>query len=149
MANQVSYVIAPGQTRVLSFSLGDISSESAPLEIEYKPLGTTSPRVITTHPTFRYVDSHEFQKITYKHPNGIVSYAMLRPPSKASCSRSTTPNAPIFLMLHGAGVEADSPLVRNSLVDLPDLCAWVLCPSGVTTWSGDDWRKYDPTMVRR
>jgi hypothetical protein len=22
------------------------------------------------------------------------------------------------------------------------ICAWMLFPSGVTSWSGDDWRKY-------
>jgi predicted esterase len=47
-----------------------------------------------------------------------------------------------MLMLHGAGLEADSDMVRHSLDSLPDLCAWVLFPTGVTPWSGDDWHSW-------
>ena len=49
---------------------------------------------------------------------------------------------PIQLNLHGAGLEADSPQVRHMLDPLPDLRAFVLSPSGVTPWSGDDWHDW-------
>jgi predicted esterase len=46
---------------------------------------------------------------------------------------------PVLLNLHGAGLEADSHQVRHMLDAVPDLCAWVLFPSGLSGWSGDDW----------
>jgi hypothetical protein len=79
--------------------------------------------------------------MTHLHPSGIVSHSILRAPSpNATCVDSSRP-APALIFLHGAGVEVDSSTIRNTFDQLPDLCAWVLCPSGVTTWSGDDWRK--------
>lgn len=91
--------------------------------------------------TFSTREMTQPQKITYLHPGGIVSYAILRAPSNEALHK-TEPDAklPIVLGLHGAGVEADSDLVRNSFAGAPDLQAWVLFPSGVTSWSGDDWR---------
>lgn len=49
---------------------------------------------------------------------------------------------PVLLALHGAGLEASDPMVKHSLDEMEDLCAWVLFPTGVTKWSGDDWRAY-------
>lgn len=46
-----------------------------------------------------------------------------------------------MVVLHGAGVDVDGDQTRKALKDWPDLPAWVIVPSGVTTWSGDDWRK--------
>jgi hypothetical protein len=46
----------------------------------------------------------------------------------------------VLVVLHGAGLEADSERVRHMLDASPELCAWLLFPSGVTSWSGDDWR---------
>ena len=46
----------------------------------------------------------------------------------------------MLLNFHGAGLEADSDQVRHMLDSVPDLRAWVLFPTGVTPWSGDDWR---------
>ncbi|KAK0248653.1 hypothetical protein LTS09_016212 [Friedmanniomyces endolithicus] len=85
-------------------------------------------------------DLYAPQKITFMHPGGMVSYAVLRPPSlKAHCGTDSNVSAPVLLALHGAGLEADSDLVRHALDELPDLCAWTLFPTGVTPWSGDDW----------
>ena len=81
-------------------------------------------------------------KITYLHPGGTASYAMLRPPAKnATCSPGKNQSLPILLQLHGAGLEADSDMVAHALDPVSDLCAWVLFPTGVSPWSGDDWRK--------
>lgn len=41
--------------------------------------------------------------------------------------------------LHGAGLESDSHQVRHMLDAVPELDAWVLFPTGMSPWSGDDW----------
>ncbi len=82
----------------------------------------------------------EAHKFTFLHPSGIVSYAILRPPPEGSACRFQRDSYPVLLNLHGAGLEADSEQVRHMLDATPNLCAWLLFPSGVTSWSGDDWR---------
>lgn len=78
----------------------------------------------------------------YLHPSGVVSYAVIRPPSPtAPCAPDSDSKLPILLALHGAGVEADNPQSKEQYDALPDLCSWLVLPSGVTSWSGDDWRK--------
>jgi predicted esterase len=47
-----------------------------------------------------------------------------------------------MLQLHGAGLEADNEVVVHALDPLPDLCTWVLFPTGVTPWSADDWHTW-------
>lgn len=78
-------------------------------------------------------------RMTYLHPAGIVSYAILRAPPLKSCDISIP--APVILVLHGAGLEADSAQARGMLDGAYGTCAWMLFPSGVTSWSGDDWRE--------
>ncbi|KAF3941239.1 hypothetical protein ABW19_dt0207500 [Dactylella cylindrospora] len=88
-------------------------------------------------------DPYSPHKYTYIHPSGIVSYGVIRPPSTAArhgCEKSKA--LPVLLSLHGAGVDTDSPMSRNSFEALPDLCAWLVIPSGVTPWSGDDWHTW-------
>ena len=104
-----------------------------------------SERSLVLNTTFqmkiRHSSMYSQHKITHPHPSGVISYAMLRPPSRdANCVDASKP-VPALVLLHGAGVEADSSIVRSAFDPLPNLCAWVLSPSGVTTWSGDDWRK--------
>jgi len=85
---------------------------------------------------------YEPHKFTFMHSGGIVSYAVLRPPSPRAVShREDLDNLPVFLSLHGAGLEADSDQVRHTFDALPDLDAWILFPTGVTPWSADDWRR--------
>lgn len=82
------------------------------------------------------------QKLTYYYA-GIVSYAILRPPP-ATCTPGISERGaalPIIVALHGAGVKADSVQVRAMLDAAYGTCAWILFPSGVTPWSGDDWRE--------
>lgn len=78
---------------------------------------------------------------TFLHPSGIVSYATLRPPSPNANCRSPPTDPPILLSLHGAGVDVHSSSAQDVYAKLPDLCAWLLLPQGVTLWGGDDWRK--------
>lgn len=84
-------------------------------------------------------------RITYLHPAGIVSYAILRVPPVSSCNISRP--APVILVLHGAGLEADSAQARGMLDAAYGTCAWMLFPSGVTSWSGDDWREILPFLL--
>lgn len=83
------------------------------------------------------------------HPGGIISYAILRAPSmKAIQGLRPDQSLPVLVNLHGAGLEADSQQVRHMLDSAPDLCGWVLFPTGVTSWSGDDWRRYAFDLCR-
>lgn len=145
MIESSPFKLAPGQTRPLSFRL---SSQSSPptsfrLEVTYVEseypgslLRTAISTAFSTH------DSHSPHKITFLHPGGIVSYAILRAPSKKVISGlSPKKRLPILLNLHGAGLEANSHQVRHMLDSVPDLPSWVIFPTGVTPWSGDDWRK--------
>lgn len=145
MKDKPPFRLAPGQSRSLPFdiTLGHGSAEEVSFEITYKL--NHSPRVFRTSRARRSVqlrEADEPQKITYLHPGGVVSYAMLRSPSEKA-TRHTDPDTSfaVLIALHGAGVNVDSNLMRNSFRDAPDLKAWILFPSGMTSWSGDDWRK--------
>jgi hypothetical protein len=52
----------------------------------------------------------------------------------------------VIAVLHGAGLEADTSQAREMLDAAYGICAWMLFPSGVTSWSGDDWRKSQPLV---
>ncbi|PLB43097.1 hypothetical protein P170DRAFT_451196 [Aspergillus steynii IBT 23096] len=86
------------------------------------------------------------QRITYLHPANIVSYAILRPPPEHLCHGHES--LPVILGLHGAGLEADSMQVRQMLDDAYGVCAWMLFPSGVTSWSGDDWHEWGSSDIK-
>lgn len=122
-------------------------SNAPPLEISVSITYrlNNSPDLFRT-PAVRHVflplKIEEPQKITYLHPGGIVSHAILRPPSdKILHAIDPRSSLPVVLGLHGAGVETDSAQVRHSFDEAPNLRGWVLFPSGVMPWSGDDWRK--------
>jgi pimeloyl-ACP methyl ester carboxylesterase len=87
---------------------------------------------------------HNPHKFTFLHPSGAVSYAILRPP-RNNVHNSTFP---VLLNLHGAGLESDSHQVRHMLDAAPDLNAWVLFPTGMSPWSGDDWHTWGFADVR-
>ncbi|KAH2952259.1 hypothetical protein KXV49_001959 [Aspergillus fumigatus] len=75
---------------------------------------------------------------------GIVSYAILRPPP-VTCAPAFPEGdgaLPVIVGLHGAGVKADSVQVREMLDAAYGTCAWIISPSGVTPWSGDDWHTW-------
>ena len=130
------FKVAPGQTRPLSFRL---SAQHTPptalsLEVTYVESESADSLLRTAFSTsFLTHDSHSPHKITFLHPSGIVSYAILRAPSKQAISELTSKKRlPILLNLHGAGLEADSPQVRHMLDSISDLPSWVIFPSGVT-----------------
>lgn len=79
--------------------------------------------------------------MTFLHPSGLVSYAILIPPKSKNVTLSHDEALPVLLNLHGAGLEADSEQVRHMLDAVDVIKAWTVFPTGVTTWSGDDWRK--------
>lgn len=140
--------LVPGQTRPVPFRIAcipPIMRGPIPLTIthKYRLEGSPVPHLaqVFARPPAR--DLYESQKITFLHPGGMVSYAILRPPSRlAHCDAGDNATAPVLLALHGAGLEADSMQVRHSLDALPDVCAWTLFPAGVTPWSGDDWHSW-------
>ena len=144
MHGTIHFILAPGQSRPLKFQVTarTLQNMCISLRVMYRLKG--SVQVSFSPPISSEVRSttvSEPQKITFLHPGGIVSYAILRPPlinisSSIDCSQSL----PILLNLHGAGLEADSFQVRHMLDAVPNLKAWVLFPTGVTPWSGDDWR---------
>lgn len=77
----------------------------------------------------------------------MASYAMLRSPAKNAKCHNDHLKVPVLLALHGAGLEADNGMVTAALDPVSDLCAFVLFPTGVTPWSGDDWHNWGFTDV--
>lgn len=146
MVREAPLGLAPGQTRPLAFNLRFLSSitpTSLQFVVKYK-IGDASSSCRSDVVSFQLVSRslHEPHKVTFFHPSRTVSYATLRPPSKAAVRCAGPQEAwPIMLGLHGAGVEADSPQARNAFDKAPDLRCWLICPTGMTPWSGDDWRK--------
>ena len=85
----------------------------------------------------------EPHKITFLHPSGVVSYAILKPPHAATPhSLRSDERLPVMLFLHGSGLDVDSHAARHALDEAGDLHAWALQPTGGTSWCGDDWRKF-------
>lgn len=137
-------MIVAGQTRpvTLAVVLSKSSRTSLVFDIIFKQLNNSEVSTLQVSQELNHVSMYAPHKITFKHPAGMASYAMLRPPAKnASCDASLT-KLPILLALHGAGVEADSADATAALDAVSDLCAWVLFPTGVTPWSGDDWHNW-------
>lgn len=139
--------LMPGQSRPLKFHISDFeNSTTLSLKISYmkhrnpeisSPIHVTAAIKLNHKPNI--YQPHIF---TFLHSSGIVSYAAIRPPSeKAPCTPSPANQIPILLSLHGAGVDVRWGEAQAAYDALPDLCAWVLLPQGVTLWSGDDWRK--------
>ncbi|KAK4631568.1 hypothetical protein CLAFUR4_03715 [Fulvia fulva] len=138
--------LLPGQTRPVSFKVGCVSpTVGVPFlhfDLEYHS-GSHERQVLSVSAGVRIVGIRDPHKVTYMHPGGIVSYAILRPPSKTAAGLAQEHESyPILLNLHGAGVEADSDELRHSLEAAADLKAWALWPTGVTPWSGDDWHAW-------
>ena len=137
--------LAPGQTRPLAFQLWLQPSglHTLQLIIRYQKGDASSflhSDVVSFDLESRGI--HEAHKFTFLHPSKTVSYAIVRPPSKAAVLRASSREAwPVMLALHGAGVEADSDEGRGAFSTASDLRCWLVCPTGMTPWSGDDWRK--------
>jgi hypothetical protein len=138
--------LLPGQSRPLTFHISarGILPVAMALEVTYTSAKFSGSLLrITVNHVFVRRDSHSLHKFTFLHPSGIVSYAVLRAPSRKVCHEAGhSEDLPILLHLHGAGLEADSHQVRHTLDAVPDLPSWVLFSTGVTPWSADDWREY-------
>ncbi|KAJ5381043.1 uncharacterized protein N7496_003471 [Penicillium cataractarum] len=115
------------------------------VEVTYQTAGKSS-RVICFNINLEQRPLSDPLRMTYLHPAGIVSYAILRAPPTKSCNISLP--APVILVLHGAGLEADSPQARGMLDATYGTCAWILIPSGVTPWSGDDWHYWGAADIQ-
>lgn len=141
----IPFRLAPGQTRQLVFHVSSttgIKWGRLILKIFFTMKGKSSPlsHVAVSH-IFSHRTIHEPQKVTFLLSSRSLSYCILRPPSEIVKNQfSSNQSLPVLLNLHGAGLEADSHQVRHMLDAVPDLHAWVIFPSGVTPWSGDDWR---------
>ena len=137
--------LVSGQTRPIPFRVVCVPAGRTPIRLffHYKIDGSPAEKFAYYQILPSHLEQHQPQKITYLHPSGIVSYAILRPPStNAHCAGESNLKAPTLLVLHGAGVEASGDEMRHALDGLPDVCAWTLIPSGVTPWCGDDWHQW-------
>ena len=145
--------IVPGQTRLMSFEMRlrqNASCESVTLAISYDVarLETQTQicmaqNVIHVRASLKRRRIEDSQKITFRGPGGVVSYAILRPPSSETLNEATdSTKLPVLLALHGAGLDADSQASRHSLDAARDLPVWTLFPTGGTLWSGDDWHHW-------
>ncbi|EME86316.1 uncharacterized protein MYCFIDRAFT_186587 [Pseudocercospora fijiensis CIRAD86] len=136
--------IAPGQTRPVAFRVRCVRLDwRIRLDFKFRVAGRDRIETLTILAEPMRRNPGEPHKVTFPHPGGIVSYAILRPPSRRAVD-TVPPNStlPVLLGFHGAGVEAEWDSVRLALQPLPDLPAWVLYPTGVTPWAGDDWHAF-------
>jgi poly(3-hydroxybutyrate) depolymerase len=147
--NTTGIVLAPGQTRPVTFdvALPSQNASSVTYSVIYTTANGKHKSTLQVSQEIRHVSKYKPHKITYLHPSGIVSYAMLRPPARNSTCRSGQTKLPVLFNFHGAGLEVDDSPVPNALDPVADLCAWVLFPTGVTPWSGDDWHNWGFTDV--
>ena len=154
MVREAPLRLAPGQTRPVAFKLSLRTPDLPILRciVKYKTEDVTNFSW-SDQISFELVSSslHKPHRITFLHPSQTVSYAILRAPSNDAARHANPREAwPIMLGLHGAGVEADSEQVRDSFDAAPDLQCWLVSPTGMTPWSGDDWRKsLAPGLMQR
>ncbi|KAL2802893.1 hypothetical protein BJX63DRAFT_440522 [Aspergillus granulosus] len=138
--------VAPHQIRPLVFRIAteNVSSAEFPAIVRYSVYSDSDIRTQSFRIKIVQKPLPEPQRVTYLHPAGIVSYAILRPPPLDAPCMVDQPNSslPVIIGLHGAGLEADSVEARGMLDAAYGICAWILFPSGVTSWSGDDWHTW-------
>lgn len=134
--------IAPGQSRPLRLrlNLAVRDLDSVQFNLRYT-VGNTHASTTSFNAQLRHANIDSVQKVTFLHPSGGVSYAILRPPS-STIAFAPGSILPLMINLHGAGVEADSDQVRTSFDDIPNLPAWLLFPTGMSQWSSDDWHTW-------
>ena len=143
--------IAPGQSRPIVFHIETDNCESIRVTktFAFKKSGVDSVcRIKTLKFELTQRSLSEPHKMTFLHPSGTVSYAILRPPSDVGKKGGSETALPVLLNLHGAGLEADSHQVRHMLDSVPDVRAWTLFPTGMSPWSGDDWHTWGFADVR-
>ena len=133
--------LSPGQSRPLNFHIRsvDTANECCSFFINFviKSSFLRSHVVSFVITKRKLLEPHKY---TFLHPSGTVSYAIIQAPRISDMTSSE--GLPILLNLHGAGLEADSDQVRHMLDPVTNIRAWIVFPTGVTPWSGDDWRTY-------
>jgi predicted esterase len=132
--------LAPGQSRPLKmiFDVAQKLDKFLSFDMKYSQHGSGVHELRFTV-WVQHTNASSLQKITFLHPSGAVSYATLTPPSVSPASGH---EAAVLLNLHGAGVEAGGSLARHMFDGAPDLPAWILTPTGMSPWSGDDWHTW-------
>jgi len=150
---RLPFRLGVGLTRPLSIEyLEKIENRQLiPLLVEYELLSDNRQLTLQVDIPVVHKSIHEAHKFTHRHPSGIVSAASLKAPNyHSACAAACAVDpqdlqrceAPIVIQLHGAGVRVDDNNLTRSVDSLADACAWILLPSGVTTWSADDWRTF-------
>ena len=136
--------LSPGQSRPLGFRIASLKFSVTVLKFRIKYTNDQSSAILYTRVVTYQLDlrdQREPHKFTFLHPSNTVSYAILRPPSQiATLTAEANVAWPVVVNLHGAGLEADSDQVRRMFDDAPDLRGWIVSPTGMTSWSSDDWR---------
>lgn len=140
--------IGPGQSRPIALRLEPVGYHVIPnfnltckLELT---ASNDSVQYLSVPVHLSSKSKREPLKITFPHPSGVVSYAIMRPPQPTNSTRSL----PVLLNLHGAGVEADSQQARHQLDGAGEIDAWILFPTGMTPWAGDDWHTWGTADVK-
>jgi dipeptidyl aminopeptidase/acylaminoacyl peptidase len=113
--NTSSISIVAGQTRPVAFNitLPDHNVSTITYNITYKTVDSAHKFTLQVSQNLKHVSIYRPHKLTYLHPGGMVSYAMLRPPAKNATCRSGQTKLPVLLALHGAGLEADDSMVTG------------------------------------
>lgn len=134
-------LLAPGQSRPLKliFNVARKLDKSMDFVLTYSKTDGEQYELAFSV-CLKHTENSSLQQITFLHPSGAVSYATLRPPPVSAIAGHE--KLPILLNLHGAGVEAAGQLARHMFDNAPDLPAWILTPTGMSPWSGDDWHTW-------
>lgn len=163
LVDRFPVVVFPGQSRPVRFYLRNPHryehfKAKSPLcfEVVYKHQGLEGDtrRVQACHEVKEMEDIFLPHTFTYPHSSGIISHGVIRTPKPKVYSKipdneeeswERGPWSPILLSLHGSGVDVRKEEFRNVYQEkLSNLYAWIVMPSGVTHWAGDDWRKSRP-----
>jgi pimeloyl-ACP methyl ester carboxylesterase len=142
--SKTSIIIVAGQTRpvAINITLPNHNVSAIGYDITYRAINSTELSTLQVSQDLNHISIYKPHKLTFLHPGGVVSYAMIRPPAENATCQSGQTKLPVLLSLHGAGVEADNPAATGVLDPVSNLCAWVLFATGVTAWSGDDWHNW-------
>lgn len=138
--------LAPGQQRPIRIKLRKTKPPfMLSVHVEYTYLNSSMRfKKIFTHQLPIVRDIFAPHQFTYLHPSGIVSSGIIKPPKSIAAKKPTY----MLLALHGAGVENNSPFWANdAYCDLNDINAFIIQPSGVTSW-GDDWHTWSNNDVK-
>ena len=134
-------LLAPGQARPLKmqFSVDYRLGQSLKFVLEYSG-NETGVRESVFSSRLKHADMIDLHKITFLHRSGVVSYAILKPPHLPTSSNQS--EFQVLLNLHGAGVEVNDSLVQHMFDGAQNLSAWIISPTGMSSWSSDDWHTW-------